>query len=83
MTQCQFEGRVVDGQRLDHEQGHCQGHEEHGQQQVGDGALPGPASVEKPLPQEGSCLCQEKGAAPHQGGASRCAVCKERKMGQV
>ena len=59
MTQRQFEGRVVDSQRPDHEQGHGQGHEEHGQQQVRDGALPGPASVEKPFPQEGSCLCQE------------------------
>lgn len=74
MARCQFEGRAADGQRPHQEQAHRQGHEEHGKQQVGGGALPGPTRVAEPLQQEGGRLCPEQGTTPHQGGPSRRAV---------
>lgn len=75
----QFEGREVDGQRPDHEQGHGQGHEEDGQQQVGEGGLPGSARVAEPPGQEGGHLAEQQPAAPDGRGLGRSAICGDRK----
>lgn len=79
MAGAQLEGREVDGQRPDHEQGHRQGHEEHGQQQVGEGGLPGPARAAEPPGQEGGHLAQQQPGAPGRGRLSRRAICGDRK----